>query len=368
MYQKYRNGEISAQQSFIMLINMIIGTGVLGLSRSVAEVSKQDAWISVLLNGIFLSGVMVIMVFTISKFPQYNFVQYTSYLLSKPLGYLISFAYVIYALFATGITIAYLCEMTATWLLSETPNYIIRFIIVITIVYMTRNGLTAMARFAQATVFILIPLGLLMFIGLPEAHFINLKPIGGSGILNILKGTLPSFYAFAGYESLLVYYPYISNKEESVIKKSVWALIIVTLFYTTNVLTQIALYGGEEITTVLYPAINYLTSVNFPVVERSEIFFTIFWTFTVLCTSGIQYLVSSVLLQNIFKIKRTSIFTYALAPVIFFISIYPRNTATVVEFAGKIGNANIFFGFVLPLMLFIMYLIKGRDTSVKKSN
>ncbi|ABW17879.1 GerAB/ArcD/ProY family transporter [Alkaliphilus oremlandii] len=368
MYQKYNNGEISAQQSFILLINMIVGTGILGLSRTVAEVSRQDAWMSVLLNGAFLSGVMVIMVYTISKFPQYNFVQYTSYLLSKPVGYLISFAYVLYALFATGITIAYLCEMTATWLLSETPNYIIRFIIVITVVYMTRNGLTVVARFAQATVFILIPLGLLMLIGLPETQFINLKPIGGAGIINILKGTRPSFYAFAGYESLLVYYPYISNKEESVMKKSVWALILVTLFYTTNVITQIALYGSDEIQTVLYPAINYLTSVNFPVIERSEIFFTIFWTFTVLCTSGVQYLVSSVLLQNIFKIKRTRIFTYALAPVIFLISIYPRNTVAVVEFAGKIGTANIFFGFLLPVLLFTMYLIKGRDTSVEKSH
>jgi len=275
---------------------------------------------------------------------------------------------VAYALFTTGIVIAYLCEMTATWLLTETSSYILRLIIVITIVYMTKNGLTTLARFTECTVFLLIPLALLIFVGLPEASFINLKPIGGSGLVNIFKGVLPSFYAFAGYESILVYYPYISNKQKPIIKNSVIAIIIVTLFYTATVMSQIAVYGTDEIKTVLYPSINYLSSVNFPIIERTEIFFAIFWSFTVLATAGIQYLISGILLQNIFNTKKTSIFTYILSPVVYLISIYPRNTAVAVEFAGKIGNANIFFGFLFPLILFIMYLIKGRDYTNEKNN
>jgi len=133
-------------------------------------------------------------------------------------------------------------------------------------------------------------------------------------------------------------------------------------------MSQIAVYGTDEIKTVLYPSINYLTSVNFPIVERTEIFFAIFWTFTVLATAGIQYLVSGVLLQNIFNTKKTNIYIYALSPVVYLISIYPRNTAQAVEFAIKIGNATIFFGFLLPIILFIMYLIKGRDYTNEKNN
>jgi len=368
VYQKYNNGEISALQSFILIISIIIGTGVLGLSRTVAEVSGQDAWISVLINGTFISCIVIVIVYTISKFPKYNFLEYSSYLLSKPLGYLITFSYVLYAVLTTSVIIAYLGEMVSTWLLNETPNYIINLVIVLTVVHMTNDGITTLARFAQATVFLLIPLALLITVGLPEANFINLRPIGGSGINNIVKGIMPSFYAFAGYESMLVYYPYISNKQKPIMKSSVFAIIIVTLFYTATVMSQIAVYGADEIKTVLYPSINYLTSVNVPVVERSEIFFTIFWIFTVLATAGIQYLISGILLQNIFNTKKVNVFIYALSPVVYFSSLYPRNTAALVEFGTKVGKIHIFFGFVLPIMLFIMYLIKGKDYNSEKNN
>lgn len=368
LYNKNRNGEISAMQSFAILVNMIIGTGILGLSRSVAEVSKQDAWISVFINGLFITFMVVIIIYTISKFPKYNFLQYSCYLLSKPLGYIFSFCYTVYGIFLTVTVISFLSEMVSTWLLLDTPNYIIKLLVVLTIVYMTKNGLTILARFNECILFLLIPLALLIFVGLPEASLVNLKPIGGSGLSNILKGVLPSFYAFAGYETLLVYYPYISNKQKPVMKYSVLAIISVTLFYTATVMAQIALYGPDEIQVVLYPSINYLTSVTTPVIERTELFFTVFWIFTVIATAGIQYLSSGILLQNIFRTKKTNFFIYAFAPIIYFLSLLPPNIATVIDLGEKMGNANIIFGLMLPILLFIMYLIRGRNHSYEKNN
>ncbi|MCC5910676.1 MAG: endospore germination permease [Clostridiaceae bacterium] len=366
MYQKYKNGEISAIQSFVIILSVIVGSGILGLSRVVAEVSQQDAWISVLLNGIFISLIMIIIVYTISKFPQYNFLQYTCCLLSKPLGYLISISYSIYAFLVTAIVIRFLTEMVYTWLLPHTPMYITNFMILITVVYMTRGGLTTLARFAEVLVFLLIPFALLIFIALPEASIINLRPIGGSGISNILKGVFPSFFSFAGYEVILIYYPYISDKQRPVMKYSVVAILSITVLYTATVMSQIALYGPQEIAYVLYPSINYLTAVDFPVVERTEIFFTIFWIFTVLATIGIQYLAGCIVLQNIFTIKQTRFFTYIFAPIIYLLSLYPQNTSEVVDFGNLVGNFNIFFGFVLPLILFFMYFIRGRKNVNEK--
>lgn len=368
MYQKYRNGEISAIQSFVLITNIIIGTGVLGIARSVAEISQQDAWISVLINGIFISCVVAIIVFTVSKFPRYNFLQYTSYLLSKPIGYLITLCYAIYAILVTVIVIRYLSEMIYTWLLPNTPIYFIILIIVITIVYMTKNGVTTLARFNEVISFLLIPFALLVFVALPEASFVNLKPIGGSGLISIFKGVIPSFFAFAGYEALLVYYTFISNKQAPIMRYSITSIIIVTLFYMAIVMSQIALYGSDEILHVLYPSINYLTAVEFPLIERTELFFTIFWIFTVLATIGIQYLVSAILLQSIFKTKKTNVFVYTLSPIIFLLPLYIKNTAVLVDYGKKIGNLNIFFGVLLPLILFIMYLSKGKDNKYEKSS
>ncbi|AOT71588.1 GerAB/ArcD/ProY family transporter [Geosporobacter ferrireducens] len=368
MYKRYKNGEITAIQSFIILISIMIGTGVLGLSKAVAEVSRQDAWISVLLNGIFIGFVMMIIIYTVSRFPKYNFFQYTSHLLGKLLGYLITFSFVIYAILVTATVIRFLSEMISTWLLQSSPLFVINLIIVATVVYMVKNGITVLARYNEVIIFMLIPFALLILVGLPEASFVNLRPVGGTGITTIIKGATPSFFSFAGYEVLLVYYPYISNKQQPIMRNSVVAVLFVTLFYTASVAAQIALYGPQEIKHVLYPSINYLTSVDFPVFERVEIFFTIFWVFTVLGTIGIQYLAGCILLQNVFSNKKTSFFAYILSPIVYVITLYPQSTRDVIDLGDTVGKANIFFGLIFPLIIFVLYFIRGRKPRYEKNN
>ncbi|SCX95895.1 GerAB/ArcD/ProY family transporter [Alkaliphilus peptidifermentans] len=360
MYQRNYNGEITSTQAYIMIVSIMIGTGILGLSRAVAEISQQDAWISVLINGIFVSIIMAIIVFTIRNFPGQNFLQYTSILLSKPIAYIITSIHIIYLVIFSATATRFLTEMISTWFLPKTPIFVVSLIIVITTVYMTMHGLTTLARFNEVIVFMLIPFTMLVFVGLPEMEFINLRPIGGSGIKSIMLGAIPSFYAFGGFESILVYYPYISNKQKPIIKYSVLSILLVTFIYTITVISQIALFGVQGLERVLYPSINYLSAVDFILIERMEIFFTIFWIFTVFSTVSLMYLAGCILLQNVFTTKNTRFFTFLLAPIVLFLSMYPKNTVEVVSIGDMVGKAVIFVGFGLPIILFISFLIRKK--------
>ncbi|SCX95856.1 GerAB/ArcD/ProY family transporter [Alkaliphilus peptidifermentans] len=360
MYQKNYNGEITSIQAYIMIISIMIGSGILGLAREVAEISQQDAWISVLVNGIFVSIIMSIIVFTIRNFPGHNFFQYTSILLSKPIAYIITVIYIIYIAIFSGISIRFLVEMISTWFLPKTPIFVVSLIIVITTVYMTMHGLTTLARFNEVIIIMLIPFTLLVLVGLPEMEFINLRPIGGSGIKSIMLGVPPTFYAFSGFESIQIYYPYISNKQKPFLKYSVLSIFLVTFIYTITVLSQIALFGVQGLERVLYPSINYLGAVDFPLIERMEIFFTIFWIFTVFSTIGLMYFSGCILLQNVFTTKNTRFFSFLLAPIVFFSSLYPKNTAQVVDIGDIDGKIVIFLGFALPILLFISFLIRKK--------
>jgi len=367
MYRKYANGEITALQSYIIIISIMIGTGILGLSRVVSDIAQQDAWISVLLNGIFISIIMAVIIHTVRKYPEDNFLQYISYLLSKPIAYLVTIAYIIYATLATATIIRFLLEMIRTWLLETTPMAILSLILVLTAVYMVKNGLTIVARFNEVLFFYLIVFILLILVALPETQLINLRPVGGSGIKSIIKGAIPSFYAFGGYEVILVYYTYISDKNTKILKYSVLSVLSVTLFYTITVASQIALFGPDELSRVLYPSMNYLRAVDFPVFERMELFFTVFWSFTVIGTMGLQFFSGCLLSQIVFKTKKAATFAYIYAPIIFMLTLYPKNTPHLVELSSYIGYMNIFFGLILPLLLFIMSLIRGGKGSNEKS-
>lgn len=366
MYQTHKNGEITAVQAYIIIISIMIGSGILGLARLVAEKSQQDAWISVLINSFLISAVVGIIIYTFSHYPQFNFVELCSYLFTKPIGYFIGFVYGIYVILATSSVIRFLSEMIYTWFLPNTPIYVIAFIILITTIYMTAGGLTILARFNEVIFFLLIPFALLVLVGLPELRIINLRPIGGSGIKSIIEGIIPSLYAFSGYEVIMIYYSYISDKHKPIQRNSMLAVLIVGAFYTISVAAQIALFGHQEIMWILYPAINYLGAVEFPLIERMELFFSIFWSFTVLGTAGLQLYSGCIVFQNIFKNKKSNLYIYFMAPVIFIIALVPQNTPQVAEFGDKVGRLNIFFGLLLPSLIFLTSLIKRRFTADEK--
>ncbi|SCY97318.1 GerAB/ArcD/ProY family transporter [Alkaliphilus peptidifermentans] len=367
MISKFKDGEITSFQSYIMIISIMVGTGVLGLARSVAEIAKQDAWISVLVNGIGISIIIAFTIFVISKFPQLTFIQYMSLLLTKPLAYLVVFAYGIYAIFTTSLIIRFLCEMVGTWFLPRTPLTVISFIIVATLVYITKDGLTFVGRFNEIIVLAIIPFIFLIFPSLSEASLINLKPIGDSGIHSIIKGIPPSFYAFGGYEVILIIYPFISNKNKMNIRYSMLAILFVTVLYTSIVASQIALFGYQEITEILYSFINYLDVIDFPIIERIEIFFTFFWTFAVIGTLSIQFIAGCIAFQSVFKTKKTNTFVYLFTPIIYILSLLPENSVKVAEYSEIVGKANVCFGIFLPIILFIMYLIWGRKKAYDKT-
>ncbi|SES68079.1 GerAB/ArcD/ProY family transporter [Anaerobranca gottschalkii] len=359
MFNKYNEGEITSTQFYILIVSFIIGTGILTLATSVCQVAKQDGWISVLITGIFVSLFTYISIFVASRFKNLSFLQYSSYLLSKPIGFLISFSYFIYAILMSAALLRSLSEMVVTWFLPRTPIYITILITLITVVNIAKDGMTFVARFCQAIFLLIIPLVLLLFIPITEISFINIMPIGGAGISKILEGTIPSFFSYAGYEMTLFLYPFIANKNKNIAKTSSLCILSITLLYTFLIITQTALFGPEELQTLMYPTITYLDVKDVLIIERIEIVFSILWIFKVLTTIIIQFYLATLQLQALLNTKTNSIFAYILTPVVFILTLYPRNVMELNLFKEKLSYYNIFIGLVLPLVLLIMIYIKG---------
>ena len=366
MIRKYGTGDISSGQCYIMLINIMVGTGILSLARSVALISKQDAWISVTLSGIGICCITGIIVLLSSKFPEHTFLEYASILLTKPIAYMIIFLYGVYAVLTTSLIIRIACDMINTWFLLRTPLFVVSFIIVSSIIYITKDGLTLVGRFNEIVILSIVPFILLIFPSLSKASILNLMPIGGSGFINIIKGTTPAFYAFGGYEVLFLIYPYISNKNKNNLRNSVLSVFFVTLLYVSIVASQVALFGYQEIADILYPSIDYLDVLDFPIIVRIEIFFTFFWIFTVLGTIAVQYIAGCIAFRSIFKTRKISNYVYILSPIVFALSLFPKNSLEVQSFAKVMGKANIGFGIMLPFLLLLIYIAKRKKVHYEK--
>ena len=83
---------ITTPQTAVIIINFILGTGLLTLPRSSTEkVHTPDVWISVILGGIITIIAGVIMVKLSQQFPEKTFYQYINEIVGKWVGsYLVS--------------------------------------------------------------------------------------------------------------------------------------------------------------------------------------------------------------------------------------------------------------------------------------
>ncbi|PEX05178.1 spore gernimation protein, partial [Priestia megaterium] len=86
------NDRITTPQATVVVINFILGTGILTLPRTVAEqVKTPDVWLSVILGGIIAMIAGVIMVKLSQHFPEKTFYQYSQEIVGKWMGKLFSF-------------------------------------------------------------------------------------------------------------------------------------------------------------------------------------------------------------------------------------------------------------------------------------
>lgn len=82
---------ITTPQTAIIVINFILGTGILTLPRTAAEqVKTPDVWLTVILGGIVTMIAAIIMVKLSRKFPGKTFYQYSKEITGKWLSKLIS--------------------------------------------------------------------------------------------------------------------------------------------------------------------------------------------------------------------------------------------------------------------------------------
>ncbi|MCK4257619.1 MAG: endospore germination permease [Halanaerobiales bacterium] len=323
---------ISTKQLFAILVAGVMGNGLVSIARPLTKTAFQDGWISIFLAGLIsLVGINIILSL-MKRFPQKNFIEISEHVLGKYLGKipgLIIFSY--YLVFATE-TIRFLADLSSTWLLPKTPIEIIMLSILSLLYYLTRNGIKVMGRFHQLILWLftfILPIFFVPFF--IHGSILNILPVGGGGLVPIVKTVVTGFAAYIGFESLLLLYPYVredaSHKE--IVKISNFAVIIVLLLKTFIVFSNIAVFGHLELQFFLAPMLEYFKLIVFPVIERVEFFLFYFWLFIIFSSIVLAYFMATLSIEQLLKIKGYKNIGLFLAFPVYYLTKIPQNVAEV---------------------------------------
>jgi spore germination protein len=344
---------ISPTQAIILIINYVLGVGILTLPRTAAaEVGTPDIWITIIISSIFPIIVGMIILILNNRYPDKTFFQYSREIVGRILSVILGVTMIIYFLTLTSFEVRVMAEVTETYLLEGTPIPVLIVLFLWLAFYLNTDGINSIARVFQ----VIFPLTVIIFIliatmslGLFEIN--NLRPVMGNGILPVLKGVKTTSLSYIGIELMIILSAYLTDPKKG--KKIVFiGVLLPMIFYLVTVVIVIGALSIDGVGNLAWPTISLINSFEFPGIffERFDSLFLIVWILQIFATISITLYVASLGLSQLFN-KDIKVFLLLFLPIVLIISMVPNDIHQLFALGDLLGNAAILLFGILPILL-----------------
>ncbi|MGG0790721.1 spore germination protein [Peribacillus simplex] len=353
--------QITTPQSAVIVINFILGTGLLTLPRSSTEkVHTPDVWISVILGGVISIIAGVIMVKLSQQFPEKTVYQYINEIVGKWVGSFLSLVIICYFLMTSGFQLRAMAEVVKYLLLEGTPTWAIIMMFMWVGLYLISGGINPIARLFE----IILPLTVIIFLVVSFMSFKifeidNLRPVLGDGVIPVLKGVKTTALAFSGPEIMLLLLPFM-NQPKKAVKALLVGVSIPLIFYVITVVMVIGALSVDGVVLRTWPTLDLIRSFEISglIFERFESLLLAVWIMQIFATFTITYFAAALGLAQLTK-KSIHPFMFGLLPILYIIAMIPKNMNDLFKQGDFVGNIALFLFGLLPLLLLIISRIKG---------
>ncbi|MEK4115830.1 spore germination protein [Paenibacillus sp. FSL W8-0919] len=358
---------ISTSQAAVMVINYMLGAGILTLPRTTAEaVRTPDTWISIIVSGLIILVAGWILVSLCKRFQGKTWFQFVPEITGKWIAFILSLLVIGFFVVISAFEIRILAEVTGLFLLEDTPIWAIVLPFMWIGLYLTLGGINCIARLYEIILPItLVFLVLSLLLSSTIFELDNLRPVLGSGIMPVLRGIKPTLLSFTGYEIMLVATAFMKFP-----KKATSAVIIgisvPVLMYTFTVIMVVGGMSIDGVVTRAWPTLDLMRSfeVQGLIFERFESLLLVIWIMQIFSTYTVTLYAASLGWSQVFN-KKFRPFVFALLPVIFLIAMIPKDVTEAFKLGDTVGYASVSLFGVIPLMLLLVSLVRKKGAKSK---
>lgn len=354
--------KITATQAAIFLTNTVLGAGILTLPRGVSQATKTpDAWLTILLGGVIIMGIILLMVKLCQQFPGQTVFQFAGTIVGKFPGKLISLILILNFIVVAGFEIRTLAEVSVFFLLEGTPleAVVLPFIWVGT--YLVLGGINSIARVFQIVLPISILVLLVSFgVSLRLFDIDNLRPVLGSGLKPVVQGLKSSILIYAGCEVVLTLIAFMQHPQQAV-KAMLGGIAIPFGLYLLTVVLVIGGLSIDAVITSTWPTIDLVRSFEVTgfFVERLEFPLMVIWLMQMFCNFCSFFFQASLGCSQLMNVPIRPVI-FALVPIIFLSTMIPKSIQGLFSLGDTIGLLGVGMFFVIPLLLSLIWLIRRK--------
>lgn len=355
--------QITTTQAAIIVINYMLGAGILTLPRTMAKaVGTPDVWISLLISGgiVFVAGVIVARL--CMRFPGKTIFQFTSEITGKWIAYLIGFALFSYFITISAFEIRVMAEVTRLYLLEGTPVWAYVMVFMWVGFYLVLGGINSLARLYE----IILPITLVIFVvvillSIRLFEIDNLRPVLGMGIVPVLKGIKPSLLSFTGFEAMLVVTAFMKHPSKGV-KAVIYGISVPLVIYLITLIMVIGGLSLDGTVTKTWPTLDLLRSFEAEglIFERFESLLLVIWIMQIFSTFTITHYAASLGAAQLLNKHKLTPFLLVLLPVNYIIAMLPKDINQTFFLGDMLGNLSLILFCVTPLVLLIISMIRKK--------
>ncbi|WP_258171409.1 spore germination protein [Paenibacillus sp. R14(2021)] len=342
---------------FFLVHASLVGVGALSFQHFIFAFAGNDAWISVLLTGLSLH-VIIWMIFKMLGNPAKDVIDLHRILFGKFLGSAVSLVLVGY-FFILALTVfrGYI-EIIQIWIFPNFRTWELAFLLVCLLYYTVSGGFRVLVGYSFFGVIFSFLLPLLLYFNIKYGHFINVLPMFNHSIQDLLASSKYSGILFMGFESLLLYFPFIKAPEKNV-KWAHLGLFIITLKYSVLIFVTFMYFSPGLLMHTYWPTLVMLKVIEFSFIERIEFIFICIWLMIIIPMLCLSIWSCTRIIKRMTNLKPTwSLFLILIA---IFLASLPINDHDKINWLGKnVAEIGFYFVYAYIPLLFILYLVRSK--------
>src|SRR5699024_7322062 len=199
---RYSDESIDENELMFAIPSIIIGISILTLPSKIAQVTLfSDGWIPILVSGIVITIFALLGLKVANTFPNKDFYDYASLLVTKPIAFIITMGFVISFFALLTYLVGLVSFVTQRYMFTQTPMTAIGLIFLLVIIYAVSGSRVGLFRLNM--LFLPIILFVFIIVGLFNVKWFemqNILPLFQTDIKSYLTGinkSLGSFGAFS---------------------------------------------------------------------------------------------------------------------------------------------------------------------------
>lgn len=343
------NFSLSKGQFFLLFFFIETGIIYISFQTPLISESKNKAWV--------LFIVATILHYLVLLF----FERYYRYFY---LNTFFQWVYKVYWFLMIATFLAYMVYVLASWVLPQTPEWIIIVLIVALSLYGNISRPETVINIGVMFIPLIFIFIIFLMLAVPDLTWTNLLPLEFNNYKEIIQGLIHSVFAFMGAEMYLIYRPFLQKELTLKSKQILMYQLIIFVFYLISVMFSQMFFTIEEIKLVPEPIIYILKSQEVTFVKRLDIFFVYIWLSWSIITVLIFNLTIRVVHFGIGKkgTKKTIVFYHLLLAIIplFFVKF------KVIEIMkNSFHYIILIFTFLLPILIILWNKWRGK-TCIEK--